>query len=187
MTLAQTIIDEIIKQVETAIGNDVNGDGIGIFDISGHVVSLEVSTIGERQYISLDDTKGNRFYIRLNGSVTESRITGGSKRGSCGTEDRTRIPMKLVAQHFCEDPKKLLEGYKRALYRVKLPKRFDDFAMQYTRINPASMNPISWDVFAAETKKDPSQLKSMMQIVSVDFILEYQYNYADDCPTINIC
>jgi hypothetical protein len=74
MTLAQTIVDEIIKQVETAIGNDVNGDGIGIFDINGHVVALEVSTTGERQYIGLDDTKGNRFYIRLNGSVTESRI-----------------------------------------------------------------------------------------------------------------
>lgn len=187
MILAQNIIDQVISQIETAIGNDTHGDGIGIFDINGHVVSLSVSSSGERKYIGLDDTNGNRFYIRLNGSVTESRITGTQKRGSCGTEDRVRIPMRLVAQHVCDDPRSLLEGYKRALYRVKLPKKFDGFQMQYTRINPVSMNPIPWDVFAAETKKQASELKSMIQIVSIDFILEYQYNYADDCPTINIC
>lgn len=187
MQLAQSIVDLIISQIETAIGNDVHGDGIGIFDIDGRVVSLNVSSSGERKYIGLDDTKGNRFYIRLNGAVTESRITGTQKRGSCGTEDRTRIPMRLVVQHKCDDPRKLIEAYKRALYRVSIPKRIDDFAMQYTRINPVSMNPIPWDVFAAETKKDPSELKSFIQIVSIDFSLEYQYNYADKCPIINIC
>ena len=187
MILAQNIIDEVIRQIEAVIGNDTHGDGIGIFDIDGHVVSLSISSSGEREYIGLDDTKGNRFYIRLNGNVSESRITGSAKRGSCGTEDRTRIPMRLVAQHFCEDPRTLVEGYKRALYRVQMPKRFDGFAMQYTRINPVSMNPIPWDVFAAETKKNASELKSNMRIISIDFILEYQYNYADNCPIINIC
>jgi hypothetical protein len=187
MILAQNIIDVVISQIETAIGNDTHGDGIGVFDVDGRVVSLSISSSGERKYIGLDDTIGNRFYIRLNGAVTESRITGTAKRGSCGTEDRVRIPMRLVAQHVCEDPRTLIEGYKRALYRVQLPKKFDGFSMQYTRINPVSMNPIPWDVFAAETKKNPNELKSMMQIVAIDFILEYQYNYADDCPTINIC
>jgi|32_taG_2_1085360.scaffolds.fasta_scaffold05764_3 hypothetical protein len=187
MKLAQNITDEIISQIQTAIGNDTHGDGIAVFDTDGRVVSLAISSSGEREYFGLNDTKGNRFYIRLNGSVTESRITGNQKRGSCGVEDRTRIPMRLVAQHVCEDPRTLVEGYKRALYRVNLPLKYDGFSLQYIRIIPVSMNPIPWDVFAAETKKDPADLVSFMQIIAIDFVLEYQYNYADKCPIINIC
>lgn len=187
MIIAQTIVDEIIKQIESAIGQDVTGRGIGIFDINNRVVSLDISNSGEREYLGLTDTRGFYFYIRANGNPNESRITGRTKTGSCGLESRSRIPMKMVIMKSCSDSRALLDAFRKSLYSVNFSRFKPVYKINDIKIQPASFNVVPWQIYKDETGLDPKTFSSSIQIVSIDFNLEYFYNYADECPDFDIC
>ena len=188
MQIAQTIITEIINQIIAQLGNGLTGSGIAIKDIKGQVVSLELSGSGEREFLGLDDTKGSYFYIRQNGTPVETPVTSATaRRGSCGTEILTRIPFKLVAMHRCQDPKTLVEAFKFALFTTNLTNVAKPYQVTDARALPSSFSAVPWEVYVSETGKDATTLQSGLQVVSVDFNLQFQYTYSDKCIEYKIC
>ncbi len=191
MIVAQEIVNVIISQVATQLttgtGQIFTGAGIAVKDTAGQVVELNVSQNGHRNYVGIDDSKANYFYIRLNGSISEPRKAANTKRGSCGIESEVRVPLKLVAQSRCSDPRLLLDAVKAALFTVN----FKGVQWQYNIINP-KLSPLTsevlpWTVYASETGKDANTLLSLMQIISVDFELRFDYNYTEKCKPFVIC
>jgi len=187
MQIAQEIIQEIINQIVTTLGNGLTGSGIAIKDSQGKVVSLEVSQSGERIFLGLDDTKGSYFYIRQSGLSVEARVAAANRFGSCGNEMSVRIPFKLVAMHRCDDPKKLLESFKFALYSTNLKSFYTDFKVSNITLFPVSSNAISWEIYVQETGRDANTLQSTLQIISIDFILQFQHTYNNLCVDFKIC
>ena len=186
MKIAQTIIDYIIDQIKNNIGNGIDGAGIGIIDASKKIVSATISDSGERDFLGLNDTRGNYFYFRTNGSPVESRLAAGSKRGSCGTQIQTRIPLKLVVQHRCESSIELVDVMKSALYTINLNRnwKYDIFDI---KLIPVSFNPSPFDVWKMETGRESNEFDSMWQIISIDFLLQIQYTYSNKCISFDIC
>lgn len=190
MYVTQTIINELISQIDTAmqtVNVTVNGNGIAVKDVNSQVVTLNVTQNGHRNYVGINDTTRTGYYIRINGNSSETRKSGNTKRGSCGIEADVRIPFKLVFWHNCTDPRKLLDAVKFALFNAN----FKGVQWQYNIVNPR-LFPIAseilpWIVYAAETNKDPKTLNSLMQIVSIDFELRYDYNYTEKCLPFTVC
>jgi hypothetical protein len=69
-----------------AVNVNVNGQGIAVKDIDSQVVTLNVTQNGHRNYVGISDTSGTGYYIRVNGTSSETRKAGNTKRGSCGIE-----------------------------------------------------------------------------------------------------
>lgn len=191
MIVAQDIVNVIISQVAAQLtsgtGQIFTGAGIAVKDVLGQVVELNVNANGHRSYVGIDDSKAGYFYIRVNGAVSEPRKAANTKRGSCGIESEVRIPFKLVAQSRCSDPRMLLDAVKSALFTVN----FKGVQWQYNIVNP-KLFPITsevlpWAVYAAETGKDAKTLQSLMQIVSVDFELRFDYTYTEKCGPFRLC
>jgi hypothetical protein len=191
MIITQTIIDNLISGInlewKNLTGENVNGSGIAVKDTSGQVVEMKVSENGSRNYIGIDDSKNSYFYIRLNGTQTESRKAGNVKRGSCGLEMEVRTPLKLVFQHRCSDPRLLLDAVKFALFNVNLKSIKWDYDILNIRLFPATSEVLSWIVYATETGKEPKTLNSLLQIISIDFELRYDLTYNEKCKPFNIC
>jgi hypothetical protein len=190
MYVTQSIITELISQINAsmqAVNVNVNGNGIAVKDTAGQVVTLNVTQNGTRNYVGISDTARTGYYIRLNGTASETRKAGNVKRGSCGIELDVRIPLKLVFWHQCADPRLLLDSVKFALYGAN----FKGVQWQYDIVNPrlfpVSVEILPWVVYAAETGKDPKALLSLMQIVSLDFELRYDFSLTEKCKPFLIC
>jgi hypothetical protein len=190
MYVTQNIITELIKQIDTAmaaVNVNVHGNGIAVKDTAGQVVTLNVTQNGTRNYVGITDTARTGYYIRVNGIVSETRKAANTKRGSCGIELDVRVPFKLVFWHVCADPRMLLDSVKFALYGAN----FKGVQWQYSIVNPrlfpVSNEILPWTVYAAETGKDPKTLLSLMQIVSLDFELRYDFSLTEKCKPFTIC
>jgi len=187
MIVTQYIVQQIIEQINTALGGAVCGGGIAIKDVEGKVVSLNTSEAGEREYLGLTDTKGTYFYIRLaNSRISETRKAANVRRGSCGIEQETKASFKLVAMTSCADALMWAEVVKQALYNVNLNLNYP-YSVVGAKLYPQSTNINSWEVYTEETGLDPKTLNSYIKIVSVDFELRYDYIYTDKCDNIKIC
>lgn len=190
MYAAQTIIDviiaEIIAELTSVTGEVITGAGLTVKDTSGQVVTLESGANGERKYSGLDDSKGTYFYIRINGNITEGRKPANTKRGSCGIESEIRLPLKLVIQHRCADPRKLLDVVKSALFTANLKNSWL-YNIVNVKLYPTASNVLPWDVYNSETGKEAKTMNSLLQIVSTDFELRFDFNYNNKCDDFNLC
>lgn len=186
MRIAQTIVQYIIQEIITVFPN-LSGDGLGIKDVDSRIVTMDATQSGERTYIGLDDTKGNRFYIRLNGLAAETAVTGGTKRGSCGNEIQARYPLRLVVQHNCQTASDLVESIKHALYTINFTKHIWSYDVTNIKLVPVSVNVVDWQVYQEETGQQPKSLHSVLQFASVDFTLQFVYTYSNKCIDFNIC
>lgn len=187
MIITQYIVDQMIAQINTALGGAVCGAGIAIKDIAGQVVSLNTSQTGEREYLGLTDTKGTYFYIRLaNTRISETRKAANLRRGSCGIEQETRVQLKIVAMTQCADVMMWAEVVKQALYNVNLNLNWP-YSVTSAKLFPNSSNINSWEIYQEETGKKPETLLSLIKIVSVDFELRYNYTYNNKCDNIKLC
>jgi hypothetical protein len=190
MYAAQTIIDVIITEIITELtavtGEVITGAGLTVKDTSGQVVTLESGVNGDRKYSGLDDSKGTYFYIRINGNITEGRKPANTKRGSCGIESEIRIPLKLVIQHRCADPRKLLDVVKSALFTANLKQNWL-YNIVNVKLYPTSSNVLPWDVYNSETGNEAKTMNSLLQIVSTDFELRFDFNYNNKCDDFNLC
>jgi len=190
MYAAQTIIDviiaEIIAELTAVTGEVITGAGLTVKDTSGQVVTLESGANGERKYSGLDDSKGTYFYIRINGNITEGRKPANTKRGSCGIESEIRLPLKLVIQHRCADPRKLLDVVKSALFTANLKNNWL-YNIVNVKLYPTASNVLPWDVYNSETGKEAKTMNSLLQIVSTDFELRFDFNYNNKCDDFNLC
>lgn len=190
MYAAQTIIDviiaEIIAELTAVTGEVITGAGLTVKDTSGQVVTLESGANGERKYSGLDDSKGTYFYIRINGNITEGRKPANIKRGSCGIESEIRLPLKLVIQHRCADPRKLLDVVKSALFTANLKNNWL-YNIVNVKLYPTASNVLPWDVYSNETGKEAKTMNSLLQIVSTDFELRFDFNYNNKCDDFNLC
>jgi hypothetical protein len=190
MYVTQDIITELIKQIDTAmaaVNVNVNGNGIAVKDTSSQVVTLNVTQNGTRNYVGITDTARTGYYIRVNGIVSETRKAANTKRGSCGIELDVRVPLKLVFWHLCADPRMLLDSVKFALYGANFKGIQWQYAIVNPRLFPVSNEILPWTVYAAETGKDPKTLLSLMQIVSLDFELRYDFSLTEKCKPFTIC
>jgi hypothetical protein len=190
MYVTQDIITELIKQIDTAmaaVNVNVNGNGIAVKDTAGQVVTLNVTQNGTRNYVGITDTARTGYYIRVNGIVSETRKAANTKRGSCGIELDVRVPLKLVFWHLCADPRMLLDSVKFALYGANFKGIQWQYAIVNPRLFPVSNEILPWTVYAAETGKDPKTLLSLMQIVSLDFELRYDFSLTEKCKPFAIC
>jgi hypothetical protein len=190
MYVTQDIITELIKQIDTAMATvnvNVNGNGIAVKDTASQVVTLNVTQNGTRNYVGITDTSRTGYYIRTNGIVSETRKAANTKRGSCGIELDVRIPFKLVFWHLCADPRMLLDSVKFALYGANFKGVQWQYAIVNPRLFPVSNEVLPWTVYAAETGKDPKTLLSLMQIVSLDFELRYDFSLTEKCKPFAIC
>jgi hypothetical protein len=190
MYVTQDIITELIKQIDTAmqaVNVNVNGNGIAVKDTAGQVVTLNVTQNGTRNYVGITDTARTGYYIRTNGIVSETRKAANTKRGSCGIELDVRVPFKLVFWHLCADPRMLLDSVKFALYGANFKGVQWQYAIVNPRLFPVSNEILPWTVYAAETGKDPKTLLSLMQIVSLDFELRYDFSLTEKCKPFAIC
>ena len=190
MYVTQNIITELIKQIDTAmaaVNVNVNGNGIAVKDTAGQVVTLNVTQNGTRNYVGITDTARTGYYIRTNGIVSETRKAANTKRGSCGIELDVRVPLKLVFWHQCADPRMLLDSVKFALYGANFKGIQWQYAIVNPRLFPVSNEVLPWTVYAAETGKDPKTLLSLMQIVSLDFELRYDFSLTEKCKPFAIC
>jgi hypothetical protein len=190
MYVTQNIITELIKQINTAmaaVNVNVNGNGIAVKDTAGQVVTLNVTQNGTRNYVGITDTSGAGYYIRTNGIVSETRKAANTKRGSCGIELDVRVPFKLVFWNLCADPRMLLDSVKFALYGANFKGVQWQYAIVNPRLFPVSNEILPWTVYAAETGKDPKTLLSLMQIVSLDFELRYDFSLTEKCKPFAIC
>jgi hypothetical protein len=190
MYVTQDIITELIKQIDTAmaaVNVNVNGNGIAVKDTAGQVVTLNVTQNGTRNYVGITDTARTGYYIRVNGIVSETRKAANTKRGSCGIELDVRVPLKLVFWHVCADPRMLLDSVKFALYGANFKGVQWQYAIVNPRLFPVSNEVLPWTVYAAETGKDPKTLLSLMQIVSLDFELRYDFSLTEKCKPFAIC
>ena len=190
MYVTQDIITELIKQIDTAmaaVNVNVNGNGIAVKDTAGQVVTLNVTQNGTRNYVGISDTARTGYYIRTNGIVSETRKAANTKRGSCGIELDVRVPFKLVFWHVCADPRMLLDSVKFALYGANFKGVQWQYAIVNPRLFPVSNEILPWTVYAAETGKDPKTLLSLMQIVSLDFELRYDFSLTEKCKPFAIC
>lgn len=190
MYVTQNIITELIKQIDiamAAVNVNVHGNGIAVKDTAGQVVTLNVTQNGTRNYVGITDTARTGYYIRVNGIVSETRKAANTKRGSCGIELDVRVPFKLVFWHLCADPRMLLDSVKFALYGANFKGVQWQYAIVNPRLFPVSNEILPWVVYAAETGKDPKTLQSLMQIVSLDFELRYDFSLTEKCKPFNIC
>ena len=190
MYVTQDIITELIKQIDTAmaaVNVNVHGNGIAVKDTAGQVVTLNVTQNGTRNYVGITDTARTGYYIRTNGIVSETRKAANTKRGSCGIELDVRVPLKLVFWHVCADPRMLLDSVKFALYGANFKGIQWQYAIVNPRLFPVSNEVLPWTVYAAETGKDPKTLLSLMQIVSLDFELRYDFSLTEKCKPFAIC
>ena len=190
MYVTQNIITELIKQIDTAmaaVNVNVNGNGIAVKDTAGQVVTMNVTQNGTRNYVGITDTARTGYYIRTNGIVSETRKAANTKRGSCGIELDVRVPLKLVFWHVCADPRMLLDSVKFALYGANFKGVQWQYAIVNPRLFPVSNEVLPWTVYAAETGKDPKTLLSLMQIVSLDFELRYDFSLTEKCKPFAIC
>ena len=190
MYVTQDIITELIKQIDTAmaaVNVNVHGNGIAVKDTAGQVVSLNVTQNGHRNYVGITDTARTGYYIRVNGIVSETRKAANTKRGSCGIELDVRVPFKLVFWHLCADPRMLLDSVKFALYGANFKGVQWQYAIVNPRLFPVSNEILPWTVYAAETGKDAKTLQSLMQIVSLDFELRYDFSLTEKCKPFKIC
>ena len=190
MYVTQDIITELIKQIDTAmaaVNVNVHGNGIAVKDTAGQVVTLNVTQNGTRNYVGITDTARTGYYIRTNGIVSETRKAANTKRGSCGIELDVRVPLKLVFWHVCADPRMLLDSVKFALYGANFKGVQWQYAIVNPRLFPVSNEVLPWTVYAAETGKDPKKLLSLMQIVSLDFELRYDFSLTEKCKPFAIC
>lgn len=190
MYVTQDIITELIKQIDTAmaaVNVNVHGNGIAVKDTAGQVVTLNVTQNGTRNYVGITDTARTGYYIRTNGIVSETRKAANTKRGSCGIELDVRVPLKLVFWHLCADPRMLLDSVKFALYGANFKGVQWQYAIVNPRLFPVSNEVLPWTVYASETGKDPKTLLSLMQIVSLDFELRYDFSLTEKCKPFNIC
>ena len=190
MYVTQNIITELIKQIDTAmaaVNVNVHGNGIAVKDTAGQVVTLNVTQNGTRNYVGITDTARTGYYIRTNGIVSETRKAANTKRGSCGIELDVRVPLKLVFWHVCADPRMLLDSVKFALYGANFKGVQWQYAIVNPRLFPVSNEVLPWTVYAAETGKDPKTLLSLMQIVSLDFELRYDFSLTEKCKPFAIC
>lgn len=190
MYVTQDIITELIKQIDismAAVNVNVHGNGIAVKDTAGQVVTLNVTQNGTRNYVGITDTARTGYYIRTNGIVSETRKAANTKRGSCGIELDVRVPLKLVFWHQCADPRMLLDSIKFALYGANFKGIQWQYAIVNTRLFPLSNEILPWVVYAAETGKDPKTLQSLMQIVSLDFELRYDFSLTEKCKPFKIC
>jgi hypothetical protein len=190
MNVTQDIITELIKQIDTAmaaVNVNVHGNGIAVKDTAGQVVTLNVTQNGTRNYVGISDTARTGYYIRTNGIVSETRKAANTKRGSCGIELDVRVPLKLVFWHVCADPRMLLDSVKFALYGANFKGVQWQYAIVNPRLFPVSNEVLPWTVYAAETGKDPKTLLSLMQIVSLDFELRYDFSLTEKCKPFAIC
>lgn len=190
MYVTQDIITELIKQIDTAmaaVNVNVHGNGIAVKDTVGQVVSLNVTQNGTRNYVGITDTSRTGYYIRTNGIVSETRKAANLKRGSCGIELDVRVPFKLVFWHNCADPRMLLDSVKFALYGANFKGVQWQYAIVNPRLFPVSNEILPWVVYAAETGKDAKTLQSLMQIVSLDFELRYDFSLTEKCKPFKIC
>ena len=190
MYVTQNIITELIKQIDiamSAVNVNVNGNGIAVKDTAGQVVTLNVTQNGTRNYVGITDTSGAGYYIRTNGIVSETRKAANTKRGSCGIELDVRVPFKLVFWNLCADPRMLLDSVKFALYGANFKGVQWQYAIVNPRLFPVSNEILPWTVYAAETGKDPKTLLSLMQIVSIDFELRYDFSLTEKCKPFTIC
>jgi hypothetical protein len=190
MYVTQNIITELIKQIDiamSAVNVNVNGNGIAVKDTAGQVVTLNVTQNGTRNYVGITDTSGAGYYIRTNGIVSETRKAANTKRGSCGIELDVRVPFKLVFWNLCADPRMLLDSVKFALYGANFKGIQWQYAIVNPRLFPVSNEILPWTVYAAETGKDPKTLLSLMQIVSIDFELRYDFSLTEKCKPFTIC
>ena len=191
MYVTQVIIDYIIASLKNdlaiATGNVINGAGIAIKDVDGKVISLKSTYSGEHEYVGLNDTLNSYFYFRLNGSYTETRKAGNTKRGSCGLESEIRVPLKLVMQHKCADPRMLMDALKSSLYNVNYKWVKWEYDVINVKLFPGVSNVVSWEVYQSETGKDPKTLNSLMQMISVDFDLRYDFTWSEKCKPFKIC
>jgi hypothetical protein len=191
MIVAQEIIDYIISQVSAEMsantGQIISGAGIAVKDIAGQVVTLQVDYKGFRNYVGLDDSKTGYFYIRLNGQFSEPRKAANVKRGSCGIESEVRIPLKLVFQHRCADPRVLLDAVKAALFNISFSGVKWNYNIVSPKLYPLTSELLPWVVYQSETGKDPKTLNNLMQIVSVDFELRFDYTYTEKCKPFSFC
>lgn len=185
MKIAQTITDFIIAQLETTFSG-LTGEGIGIKDVDGRVVTMD-AVQGERQYIGLDDTKGNRFYIRITGTAAETAVLGAGRRGSCGTEIQARYPMRLVVQHNCQNASELIESIKSVLYTTDFTKQIWGYDVTNIKLVPVSVSVVPWTIYEEETGQKPKTLHSVEQLAAVDFILQFVYTYSTRCIDFTIC
>jgi hypothetical protein len=190
MYVTQTIITELISQINAAmqaVNVNVSGNGIAVKDTAGQVVTLNVTQNGTRNYVGITDTQRTGYYIRLNGITSETRKAGNIKRGSCGIELDVRIPLKLVFWHQCADPRLLLDSVKFALYGAN----FKGIQWQYDIVNPrlfpVNVEILPWVVFQSETGKNAKDLQSLMQIISLDFELRYDFSLTEKCKPFTIC
>ena len=190
MYVTQNIITELIKQIDTAmsaVNVNVNGNGIAVKDTAGQVVTLNVTQNGTRNYVGITDTSGAGYYIRTNGIVSETRKAANTKRGSCGIELDVRVPFKLVFWNLCADPRMLLDSVKFALYGANFKNVQWQYAIVNPRLFPVSNEILPWVVYSAETGKDAKTLQSLMQIVSIDFELRYDFSLTEKCKPFTIC
>lgn len=189
MYVTQTIINELISQIDAqmlAVNVHVNGQGIAVKDTSGQVVTMNVTANGHRKYVGIDDTKRTGYYIRTNGIISETRKAANVKRGSCGIEMDVRVPLKLVFWAACEDPRLLLDSVRFALYSSNLKQKYQ-YEIVNPRLFPAAVEVLPWVVYASETGKDAKTLNSLMQIVSIDFELRYDFSLTEKCKPFTIC
>ena len=191
MYATQTIIDYIINSLKTemqlASGSIVNGSGLCIKDIENKVVSLNVNGSGEREYCGLNDALNTYFYIRLNGQYSQTRKASNTKRGSCGLEAEIRVPLKIVMQHKCADPRLLMDFLNSNLYNINYKMIKWNYDIMNVRLFPGVINIIPWENYQSETGKDPKTLNSLMQIISADFELRYDFTWNDKCDKFKIC
>jgi hypothetical protein len=81
----------------------------------------------------------------------------------------------------------LLDSVKFALYGANFKGVQWQYAIVNPRLFPVSNEVLPWTVYAAETGKDPKTLLSLMQIVSLDFELRYDFSLTEKCKPFAIC
>lgn len=170
-------VEHIVDQIATAL--NVPGFGLAHQTESGQVVVWNADNT-EAQNVSLDDTKGNYFYIRTrtNTGYTERP----TRRRGCGNAHEMRGAFRLVAVWRCAKPETLIYALKNRLNNAV--KSYDNAIIK--RIIFEGNNDNYEYIFRQETRQDAIKFNPGIHIVTIDFSLEIEYD-ACKLNDIDIC
>ncbi len=135
---------------------------------------------GDFPRVSIDDRKGEFFYIRLKGDIEESKVIG---RGSCSNDNRITAKCKLVMQSECLDPMQLVEHFLPGLRAFK--SKTITPSLTGATASPKSYNldfaAIAKSEVADEEKDGTTGWDGAHYLASIDFELTYIVDCSQNC------
>lgn len=143
----------------------------------------------EGEFVGLQDTKNNYFYIRYRGKIDLDATDSESRSSSCYELTGT-APLRLVAWVYNADVSKLTQVLLNDVLSVDFDnlatadkKKFSDINLFFEGLE---LDPEQ--IFKEETGKEEIELVKNVVLVALDLGVQFNYKQlSDDCIDRNIC